>query len=125
MKLALIVGIGGFVGSIARYKLGGCILHHSAEWRFPLSTFTINVIGCFTIGLLAGLAERRDFFSPELRLLFFTGILGGFTTFSAFAFEGIFLCRRGEWLIALLYALLSVLCGFIAVWAGIKLPQLR
>ena len=121
MKQALIVGLGGFIGTIARYKLGGFVLHHSTEWRFPLSTFTINILGCFTIGVLAGLAERRDFFSPDLRLLLFTGVIGGFTTFSAFAYEGVFLCRRGEWFVALLYALLSVVCGFIALWLAIKL----
>ena len=121
MKHALIVGIGGFVGSVMRYKLGGWILHHSEQWRFPISTFTVNVLGCFVIGALAGLAERRDLFTAEVRLLLFTGLLGGFTTFSAFAYEGIFLCRRGEWGVAALYAALSVLCGFAAVWIGIKL----
>jgi len=121
MKQALIVGLGGFIGAIIRYKLGGIILHHTLHWRFPLGTFIVNVLGCFAIGLLAGLAERRDFLSPDLRLFLFTGMIGGFTTFSAFAFEGILLCRRGEWLIALLYTLLSVICGFIAVWVGVRL----
>ncbi len=121
MKQALIVGLGGFIGAIIRYKLAGIILHHTLHWRFPLGTFIVNVLGCFAIGLLAGLAERRDFLSPDLRLFLFTGMIGGFTTFSAFAFEGILLCRRGEWLIALLYTLLSVICGFIAVWVGVRL----
>ena len=121
MKQALIVGLGGFIGSIARYRLGGLILHHSASWRFPLSTFSINVLGCFVIGALAALAEHRDLFSPDARLFLFTGLLGGFTTFSAFGYEGIFLLRRGEVLVALAYASLSVLCGFAAVWLGFKL----
>jgi CrcB protein len=121
MKQAFIVGLGGFIGSIARYRLGGMILHHSASWRFPLSTFLINVIGCFVIGALAALAEHRDWFSPDLRLFLFTGILGGFTTFSAFAYEGIFLLRRGEAAIAFAYASLSVICGFAAVWLSFKL----
>jgi protein CrcB len=73
MKQALIVGLGGFIGSVGRYKLGGVILHHSAAWRFPLSTFAVNVIGCFVIGALAGLVEHRDLFSPETRLFLFTG----------------------------------------------------
>jgi len=121
MKQAVIVGLGGFVGSIARYKLGGMILHHFTAWRFPLSTFAVNVIGCFVIGALAALVEHRELFSPETRLFLFTGLLGGFTTFSAFAYEGMFLLRRGEIAIATAYAGLSVLGGLAAVWLAFKL----
>ena len=121
MKQIILVGLGGFLGSVGRYKLGGFILHHTADWRFPMSTFIVNVAGCFVIGLLSGLAEKHDFFSADVRLLFFPGILGGFTTFSAFSYEGLYLLRRGEPLIACLYALLSVTCGLLAVWIGIKL----
>ena len=121
MKQALLVGLGGFVGSVGRYKLGGTILHHAAQWRFPLSTFLVNVTGCFVIGLLAGRVEHRDLFSPETRLFLFTGVLGGFTTFSAFGYEGVFLLRRGELGVSLAYAGLSVACGFGAVWFGLFL----
>lgn len=121
MKELIAVGIGGFAGSIARYKLGGFLLHHSTNWRFPLSTFVINVTGCFVIGALAGLVERHDLFSPALRLFLFTGLLGGYTTFSAFGFEGVYLLRRGEFAVALSYAALSVICGFAAVWLALKL----
>jgi CrcB protein len=121
MKQALIVGLGGFVGSIARYKIGGVILHHSASWRFPLSTFVVNVAGCFVIGALAALVEHRDLFSANSRLFLFTGLLGGFTTFSAFGYEGVFLMRRGEIATAGAYAVLSVICGFAAVWLAFKL----
>ena len=120
MKQALIVGLGGLVGSMARYKVGGVILHHSASWRFPLSTFVVNVVGCFVIGLLAALVEHRDYFSADARLFLFTGLLGGFTTFSAFGYEGVFLLRRGEIAIAAAYAALSLVCGFAAVWLGFK-----
>ena len=120
MKQALIVGLGGFVGSVLRFKLGGVILHHSAAWRFPLSTFCINVIGCFVIGALAGFAERQPI-SAEIRLLLFAGLLGGFTTFSAFGIEGVDLIRRGEIAVAASYAMLSVVCGFAAVYVAMKL----
>ena len=120
MKQALIVGLGGLLGSMARYKIGGVILHHSASWRFPLSTFVVNVVGCFVIGLLAALVEHRDYFSADARLFLFTGLLGGFTTFSAFGYEGVFLLRRGEIAIAAAYAALSLVCGFAAVWLGFK-----
>ncbi len=121
MKQALIVGLGGLIGSISRYKIGGVILHHSASWRFPLSTFAVNVAGCFVIGVLAALVEHRDFFSADTRLFLFTGLLGGFTTFSAFAYEGVFLMRRGEIGVAGAYAVLSVVCGLAAVWLAFKL----
>lgn len=121
MKELIAVGVGGFVGSVARYKLGGFLLHHSTNWRFPLSTFLINVTGCFVIGALGALVERHDLFSPTLRLFLFTGLLGGYTTFSAFGFEGVYLLRRGETAVALSYAVLSVVCGFAAVWAALRL----
>ena len=124
MKQMLMVGLGGFIGSIGRYKLGGVILHHTASSRFPLSTFAVNVIGCFVIGALAALAEHRDLFSPDTRLFLMTGLLGGFTTFSAFGYEGVFLLRRGEIGIALAYAGLSVVCGLAAVWLALKLFSL-
>lgn len=121
MKSAFLVGLGGLVGSIARYRLGAIILHRSEQWRFPLSTFCVNVLGCFIIGALAGLGEKYSFLTVNLRLLLFTGFLGGFTTFSAFGAEGVNLIRRGDWAIATSYATLSVVCGFAAVWLGIKL----
>ena len=64
MKQLLWVGIGGFLGSIARYKLGGFVLHRSEPWDFPLSTFVVNLLGCFALGLLAALVEHHDFFPP-------------------------------------------------------------
>jgi len=121
MKEMLFVGFGGFIGAVARYKLGGWVLHHTADWRFPLSTFLVNAIGCLVIGLLAGLATRQHLFSPDLRLFLFPGILGGFTTFSAFGYETFFLIRKGQSHVALSYVLLSVICGLVLVWLGFKL----
>ena len=124
MKQALIVGFGGFLGTIARWLLGGFILHRAPNLKFPLGTFTINILGCLLIGLLAGFAERRGSFSPELRLFLFTGICGGFTTFSAFAHENVFLLRRGEMATSLLYITGSVIAGLLAVWIGFRsIPQ--
>ena len=121
LKQIFIVALGGAIGSVARYKLGGFALHHTHSWDFPVSTFSVNVIGCFIIGLLAALVEHHDLFSPPVRLLLFTGVLGGFTTFSAFGYESVFLLRRGLLSIATGYVLLSVVCGLGAVLAGIKL----
>ena len=124
LRQALLVGLGGFIGSIARFKMSGVILHRSEAWNFPLSTFAVNVLGCLVIGVLAALVEHHDFFSPATRLFLFTGLLGGFTTFSAFAYEGAFLIRRGLFSVATIYAVLSVLVGLLAVWAGMKLVGL-
>jgi CrcB protein len=104
----LLVGIGGCIGSIIRYKLGGVILHHTPNWRFPLGTFVVNVLGCLVAGVLAGLIERRGWFSPDTRIFLFSGLVGGFTTFSAFGVETVFLVRRGETAIALAYVVLRM-----------------
>ena len=120
-KQLFIVALGGAIGSMLRYKLGGFALHHTQSWNFPVSTFSINVVGCFVIGILAALVEHHDLFSPSVRLLLFTGLLGGFTTFSAFGYESVFLLRRGLLAIATSYVALSVVCGVLAVGAGIKL----
>jgi fluoride exporter len=123
-KQLLIVAVGGAIGSVARYKLGGFALHHTGGWNFPVSTFTVNVLGCFVIGLLAALVEHHDLFSPAIRLLLFTGLLGGFTTFSAFGYESIFLLRRGLLPVAAAYVSLSVVVGLAAVFSGMKLIDL-
>ena len=123
-KQILFVGIGGARGAIARYKLGGFILHRSETWNFPLSTLCVNLLGCVIIGVLAALVEHHDIFAPTTRLFLFTGLLGGFTTFSAFGYEGIFLLRRGHVDLASLYAVVSVVGGFVAVWLGMKCVDL-
>jgi CrcB protein len=120
MTNILLVGLGGFIGSVARYKLGGWLLHLTAQEKFPYSTFAVNVVGCLVVGVLAGLAEKHEMFGPGARLLLFTGLLGGFTTFSAFGLETMFLLRRGEPWTAALYVVASVLLGLVAVWLGIK-----
>lgn len=124
MQSILLVGIGGFLGSIARYKLGGLVLHMTVQGRFPYGTFTVNVLGCLVVGLLAGVAERYEVFGPDARLFLFTGLLGGFTTFSAFGLETIYLIRRGDLGTAALYAGGSVVLGITAVWLGLKLVSM-
>lgn len=121
MKSILLVGLGGFVGSIARYKLGGLVLHLTVQERFPFSTFAVNILGCLVIGLLAGFTERYEVFGSDTKLFLFTGLLGGFTTFSAFGLDAMLLVRRGELLIAALYAGASVVLGITAVWLGLRL----
>ena len=111
MKELLLVALGGALGSVARWQLGGAILHHTVNWRFPLGTFIVNVAGCMTAGAIAGLITRHDMFSPAARLFLLTGLLGGFTTFSAFGVESMYLLRRGEFMVLAFYVTLSVVAG--------------
>jgi CrcB protein len=120
----LLVGLGGFAGAIARYALGGWILHLTLDAKFPWSTFAVNVLGCLAMGLLSGLAERLEWLAPQARLLLITGLLGGFTTFSAFGLETVALLRRGEILLAASYALSSVLACVLALWIGLRTVEL-
>lgn len=117
----LLVGAGGFAGAVLRYLVGGFVLHHTANWKFPLSTFLVNVGGCLVAGILMALAVKHDSFSPELRLLLFTGLLGGFTTFSAFGVETVYLLQRHEVLWAGLNVAGTVTVGIGVLWLGVTM----
>ena len=82
----LLVAIGGAVGSIARYLLSSFV-HRVVTPLFPFGTFAVNVLGCAVFGAIAGLAHERFLLRPETRAFLLIGVLGGFTTFSTFAFE--------------------------------------
>jgi CrcB protein len=125
VKAILLVALGGAVGSVARFKLSGLVLHHTIDWRFPAGTFAVNVLGCLVAGVLAGLAEKHHMFSPDTRVLLFTGLLGGFTTFSAFGLETMTLIKRGDLAIASANVLLSVAAGLAALWLGLGLAALK
>lgn len=120
MKPLLLVAAGGAIGSVTRWWATGWTLQHTLDWRFPAGTFAVNVVGCAIAGLLAGLADRSGLLSAEARLFLFTGILGGFTTFSAFGLETVLLLRRDEWLVACSNVVLSVLCGILALWLAMR-----
>jgi CrcB protein len=121
MSNYLLVGLGGFIGAVSRYKLSGLILHHTTESKFPWPTFAVNVLGCLVAGVLAGLVEKHDFGSPSARLFLFTGLLGGFTTFSAFGLETVLLVQRQAWGVAALNVFVSVAAGLTALALGIKI----
>lgn len=120
MKQTMIVGLGGFAGSVLRYQLGALVFRLTPGWRFPLSTVAVNLSGCLLAGLLAGLAEKRDLFTADARLFIFIGLLGGFTTFSAFSMETVYLIQRNEFSSAAMNVLVSVCCGILALWIGLK-----
>jgi CrcB protein len=114
----MLVGLGGFIGSIARYALSGLVLRGTAASRFPAGTLVVNVLGCFAMGVLAALAERWHLFGNSARLFLLTGLLGGFTTFSAFAYETYFLGRHHAWSWAAGNVALQVFVGFGFLWMG-------
>ena len=114
----LLVGSGGFIGSLLRYLLSGFVQQSSKSVGFPYGTLAVNIIGCLIIGLLSQLAETRGLFTTESRAFIFVGLLGGFTTFSAFGNETFNLWRDGETLLALYNIAGHLVCGLGAVWAG-------
>lgn len=125
MKPLLLVALGGSIGSVIRYLLSLWIVQRCPDWRFPAGTFVINVAGCLVIGILSGLAVKPGAFSADARLFLFTGLLGGFTTFSAFGLETFHLLRRGEPMVAGAYVILSVVAGLVALAAGFSLAEGR
>ena len=112
------IGLGGAVGSMLRYLLSGVAQDVAPRSTFPLGTLLVNVGGCFAIGVLAELAESRGFMAPATRSLVMVGLIGGFTTFSAFAHETVNAVRDGATGTAALNVVLSVGLGVAAVWAG-------
>lgn len=111
-----LVGAGGFIGSILRYLVGGYFQGFAKS--FPLGTLVVNVIGCFAIGLLAQIGESRGLFSDESRAIIFIGILGGFTTFSAFGNETFNLMRNDQMMNAIINIGANIILGLLAVWFG-------
>jgi CrcB protein len=118
MTNLLLVGFGGFIGSVLRYTVSGYVQQASRSVGFPYGTLAVNVIGCFVIGFLSRLAETRGVFTSESRLFVFVGILGGFTTFSTFGNETLNLARDNQLLNALANIGANVIIGLLAVWLG-------
>ncbi|CCK78902.1 MULTISPECIES: fluoride efflux transporter CrcB [Desulfobacula] len=122
MKL-LMVGAGGFAGSICRYMISDLSHRLFNDPFFPYGTLTVNVIGCLLIGLLGGLSESRQIFSPEIRALILIGFMGGFTTFSTFGYEIFTFARDGQLASAMTNLMLHLILGFCSVWLGFSLSK--
>ena len=123
LKNLLIIGSAGFIGSIARYlvsQLNLSVNFHS----IPVGTLLVNIIGCFLIGFLTGVADKSMILTTEWRLFLMVGLCGGFTTFSAFANENLMLMHNGQIMAVLLYTALSILLGFLAVYFGYIITNL-
>ena len=116
MKILFIIGLGSFIGGICRYLLTLFVI---SKWSgtFPLGTLIVNVVGCFLIGILLGINQKMNL-STEMKLFFATGLLGGFTTFSAFSVEAVTLIRNGNAGQAFLYIACSMVLGLSATFLG-------
>lgn len=117
MKTALIVFAGSGFGGVLRYLIQK-LFSDNGYTAFPAGTFTVNLLGCFLIGLFSGLAEKHNLLTPEWRLALTTGFCGGFTTFSTFAQENMNLLRSGDYTLFGVYTALSVALGIAAVILG-------
>ena len=122
-RTILLIGFSGLIGSIARY-LTVVYFTRLIPASFPYGTFVVNLLGCFIIGIVYGLAERYTWLTPEWRLFLATGICGGYTTFSAFAYENIKLLQDGDYLIFATYSSMSFAGGLFAVFIGLALTKL-
>ena len=117
IKILLLIGSGGFAGSILRYVISMGVQNKFLS-SFPYGTLSVNVIGSFLIGVVYALVERGNL-SPEVRIFLATGLLGGFTTFSAFSLDALNLLQEGLWLEGATYIVTSVLLGIAFAFLGL------
>lgn len=123
IKNLIMVAIGGSAGSVLRYLCQRWVYQFYPH-AFPWGTFLVNISGCFLIGIFYSISEKSNILTPEWRLLLTTGFCGGFTTFSAFAFENLTLFRGGDITYLILYTLASIVLGIAAVLGGITVIKL-
>ena len=118
----IVVGLGGFLGAVTRFWLGGFISNRLGT-RFPYGTFIINITGSFLIGLIITLLAEKAHWSPNWRYLIPIGFIGAYTTFSTFEYETFRNVQDGQLLTASLNIALSVMIGFVAVWCGVMVGR--
>lgn len=117
LKTLLLIGSGGFLGSIARFGIQLWVLNIFHK-PFPLGTLIVNVTGCFIIGIIWGFTQKPFEIGNSWRFFLATGFCGGFTTFSTFSMENITLLKQGEIMQFFIYTSLSLVLGLLAVLAG-------
>lgn len=121
MKIILLIGAGSFIGGILRYLLA-LFIHSKLLSPIPLGIFTVNFTGCLLIGILIGLNERYRI-APDLHLFIATGVLGGFTTFSAFSLGTIEMFRNDQWLYASLYIVATIFVCLLSTYLGLVMVK--
>ena len=117
IKLILIIGTGGFLGSVSRFLTTRFVQNHISS-PFPYGTFVVNITGCFLIGVFYALSEKGNIMSDEWRIFLTVGFCGGFTTFSTFANENLSLIRDSDFFYFLMYTGASIFLGLIATYLG-------
>jgi fluoride exporter len=117
IKQILLVGTGGFIGSVARYFVSRIDIQHYF-FSIPAGTLIVNVLGSLIIGFLVGISEKSTILTADMRLLLMVGICGGFTTFSTFTSENLALVHSGQYVSVIIYTGLSIFLGFLAVYLG-------
>lgn len=120
MRILLIIGAGGFLGTIARYLVQQGVAK-ILPVVFPYGTLTVNTVGCFLIGIFYAFIDRDSILSPEWRFFLTTGFCGGFTTFSAFSYESYNLIREQQYIFLALYIGISVVIGIFATFFAVTL----
>ncbi len=123
IKIMLIAGCGGFLGSCMRFLVGRA-MHALCASPFPWGTLTVNIVGSFIIGILFGLAERTNMISPAMNAFLITGFCGGFTTFSTLADDMYLMVEGRQWLWLGGYVCISFMLGLLLVWAGRAVARL-
>lgn len=123
MKSLLLVGAGGFLGSVSRF-LASRFVQNNINSVFPFGTFFVNVAGCFLIGLIYGFSERSSLLDSGWKLFLTAGFCGGFTTFSTFANENLALLRDGNFFYFFIYTGLSVFAGIFAAFSGVIVTKI-
>jgi fluoride exporter len=118
MHNVLIVGAGGFIGSMLRYLISGYVQDISQSVAFPYGTLSVNVIGCFLIGIISQLVDLQIGITAETRLFLIAGVLGGFTTYSAFSNEAMNLIQDQRIFLTFLYIGAHLFIGLSAVFLG-------
>lgn len=118
----ILVGVGGMLGSILRF-LAGHFINPVPHSGFPYGTFTVNVVGSLLIGMVFGLSQRYEWMTPELRVFLAVGFCGGFTTFSAFAYENIVMLQAKDYVTFALYSVLSFVVCLAATVIGLFLSK--
>lgn len=122
MPMALAIALGGAVGALSRHYMAAAV-SRAFGLGFPYGTLTVNVVGCFLMGLLVEAMALRFSITPEARGFLTVGLLGGFTTFSAFSLEVALLYERGQLLLAALYVVASVVLSVAALFGGLAVGR--
>jgi CrcB protein len=123
IRALILVAIGGGLGSVLRYSTS-LLMQRFYPHAFPVGTLLVNVLGCFLIGILIASLGKINTLQDDIRLLLVTGFCGGFTTFSAFAYENMQLMQSGQLQSAVLYIFVSVALCLLAVWIGMLIGVL-